>query len=60
MMKIDDEGEGGVWPMMTSSQKHTFLVNFWDFTRNFSKIFLNFFSKFTNSEQKFSCKFKLN
>ena len=21
MMTIDDEGEGGVWPMMTSSQK---------------------------------------
>ena len=22
MMTIDDEGEGGVWPMMTSSQKY--------------------------------------
>ena len=26
------------WPMMTSSQEPHFLVNFWDFSKNFSKI----------------------
>ena len=51
MMTIDDEGEGGVfWPMMTSSQEPHFLVNFWYFSKNFSKIFL----KVYKSGQKFS------
>ena len=38
------------WPMMTSSQEPLFLVNFWDFSKNFSKIFL----KVYKSGQKFS------
>ena len=25
------------WPMMTSSQEPHFLVNFWDFSKNFPK-----------------------
>ena len=29
----------GFWPMMTSSQKPKFLVNYWGFTRNFTKFF---------------------
>ena len=37
----DDEGEGGVWPMMTSSQKSKILGNFLGFFRNFIKIFSN-------------------
>ena len=39
MMTIDDEGEGGVLPMMTSSQKSQIFGKFLDFTGNFSKIF---------------------
>ena len=31
------------WPMMTSSQEPQFLVNFWDFSKNFSKIFLKIY-----------------
>ena len=66
MMTIDDEGEGGLWSMMTSSQKSKFCVNFWDFTRNFSKFppifqnFQKFFQKSTDSEQNFSSKFEEN
>ena len=47
MMTIDDEGEGGVWPMMTSSQKSKI---FWIL----QGIFLKFSEKFTKSGQKFS------
>ena len=50
MMTIDDEGEGVFWPMMTSSQEPHFLVNFWDFSKSFSKIFL----KVYKSGQKIS------
>ena len=56
MMTIHDEGEGGVWPMMTSSQKYKFLVNFWDFTGNFSKIFRKIYkirTKIFNFSRKF-------
>ena len=35
MMTIDDEGEGGVWPMMTSSQKSKILGKFLGFYREF-------------------------
>ena len=31
------------WPMMTSSQESHFLVNFWDFSKNFSKTFLKIY-----------------
>ena len=47
MMMIDDEGEGGVWPMMTSSQKSKIFGIF-------KGIFLKFSLKFINSGQKFS------
>ena len=74
MMTIDDEGGGGFWPMMTSSQKSKFCVNFkilQGIFQNFPPIFQNFppifknfspkFSqKFTDSEQNFSSKFKQN
>ena len=57
MMTIDDEGDGGVfWPMMTSSQESQFLVNFWDFSKNFSKIFLKIYkiwTKIFNFSRKF-------
>ena len=49
MITIDDGGRGVFWPMMTSSQKPQFLVNFWDFSKNFSKI-----PEYTKSGQKFS------
>ena len=55
MMTIDDEGEGGFWPMMTSSQKPKFSVNFWDFPRNFPKFFL----KICKIRAKFSSKFNI-
>ena len=47
MMTIDDEGARGVWPMMTSSQKpqYKFLVDFRDFSENFSKVFLGVIHK---------------
>ena len=35
------------WPMMTSSQESHFLVNFWDFSKNFSKIFLKIYKIWT-------------
>ena len=50
MMSIDDEGEGGVWPMMTSSQKSKILGKFLGFYREFH---LNF-PKFSNSGQNIS------
>ena len=41
MMTIDDEGEGGVWPMMTSSQKSRIFGKFLgfhgEFCQNFSQ-----------------------
>ena len=68
MMTIDDEGEGGVWPMMTSSHISKNLGKFLGFCREFFKIFLqfskiflqNFLKKFTDLEQNFSSKFKQN
>ena len=36
MMTIDDEGEGGVWPMMTSSQKSKIFRIFQGILPNFS------------------------
>ena len=62
MMTIDDEGEGVFWPMMTSSQKPQFLVNFWDFSKNFSKIFLRIYKiwiKIFNFSRKFLIKLML-
>ena len=50
MMTIDDEGEGGVLgndDVITGTT--IFLVNFWDFSKNFSKIFL----KFINLDKNF-------
>ena len=35
MMTIDDEGEGGVWQMMTSSQKSKIFGKFLGFYREF-------------------------
>ena len=62
MMTIDDEGEGVFWPMMPSSQKPQFLVNFWDFSKNFSKIFLRIYkiwTKIFNFSRKFLIKLML-
>ena len=62
MMTIDDEGEGVFWPMMTSSQEPQFLVNFWDFSKNFSKIFLKIYkiwTKIFNFPRKFLLKLML-
>ena len=51
MMTIDDEGEGGVFANDdVIVQEPQFLVNVWDFSKNFSKIFL----KVHKSGQKFS------
>ena len=48
MMTIDmTRGRGVFWPMMTSSQEPQFFVNFWDFSRNFSKIFLKIYEIWT-------------
>ena len=47
MMTIDDEGEGGVWPMMTSSQKSKIFGSL-------QGIFLKFSKKFKKSGKKFS------
>ena len=38
MMTIDDEGEG-VWTL-ANNDVITEINNFWDFTRNFSKIYI--------------------
>ena len=35
MMTVDDEGEGGVWPMMTSSQKSKVSGKFLGFYREY-------------------------
>ena len=50
------------WPMMTSSQEPQFLVNFWDFSKNFSKIFLKIcetWTKFFYFSRKFLLKLML-
>ena len=57
MMTIDDEGEGGVWPMMTSSQTSKILGKFLGFHREFHQNVPKIFSKFSNSGQNFSSKF---
>ena len=44
------------WPMMTSSQESYVLVNFWDFSKNFCKIFQKIFkiwTKIFNFSRKF-------
>ena len=44
------------WPMMTSSQESHVLVNFWDFSKNFRKIFLKIYKIWTkvfNFSRKF-------
>ena len=44
------------WPMMTSSQESHFLVNFWNFSKNFSKTFLKIYkiwTKIFNFSRKF-------
>ena len=53
MMTIDDKGGGGVWPMMMSSQKSKSVGIL-------QGIFPKFSSKFTNSGQKVTGKYKLN
>ena len=50
------------WPMMTSSQEPQFLVNFWVFSKNFSKIFLQIYkiwTKIFNFSRKFLLKLML-
>ena len=42
MMTIDDEGGGGVLANDDVITDIKFCVNFWDFTRNFSKFSSNF------------------
>ena len=62
MMTIDDEGEGGVLANDDASQKPQFLVNFWDFSKNFSKIFLRIYkiwTKIFNFSRKFLIKLML-
>ena len=58
MMTIDDEGEGGVWPMMTSSQKSKIFGKFLGFYREFFKIFQKIY-KITTKIFNFSRKFLL-
>ena len=44
------------WPMMTSSQEPQFLGNFWDFSKNFSKILRKIYkiwTKIFNFSRKF-------
>ena len=52
-MTIDDKGGGGVWPMIMSSQKSKSVGIL-------QGIFPKLSSKFTNSGQKVTGKFKLN
>ena len=44
MMTIDDEGEGGV---LANDDVITGTTNFWDFSKNFSKIFLKIYEIWT-------------
>ena len=56
MMTIDDEGEGGVWPMMTSSQKSKIFGKYLGFYREFVKIFRKIYkirTKVFNFSRKF-------
>ena len=57
MMTIDDKGEGGVWPMMTSSQKSKIFGKFLGFFRVF---YQNFPQNFQIQDKNSQVNFKLN
>ena len=53
MMMIDGEGGGGVWPMMTSSQKPQIFGEFLGFFEDFFLIIYKIRTKISNLPRKF-------